>query len=108
MVNGEIRVTSHEEAFFGKSFAKPHPRTAAGITKEGSLILMAVDGRQPGSRGVTLEELASLMHDLGVVEALNLDGGGSTTLVVNNTLVNRPRGGTSERQVMSAIATFCN
>jgi exopolysaccharide biosynthesis protein len=47
------------------------------------------------------------MLDLGAVDAINLDGGGSSTLVVNNTLVNRPAGAIFEREVMSAIATFC-
>jgi exopolysaccharide biosynthesis protein len=69
---------------------------------------MVVDGRQPESRGVGLEELATLMLEAGAVEAINLDGGGSSTLVVNGILVNRPQGNTEQRQVMSALATFCN
>ncbi|MFQ5750391.1 MAG: phosphodiester glycosidase family protein [bacterium] len=106
IVDGRIHITSDQEVFFGTSIPKTHPRTAIGYTAEGALIVMVVDGRQDRSRGVTLEELAILMRDLGVVEAMNLDGGGSSTLVVNNTLVNRPTGGTNEREVMSAIATF--
>ncbi len=74
--------------------------------EKGALILMVVDGRQERSRGVSLDELAILMHELDVVEAMNLDGGGSSTLVVDNTLVNRPTGGITEREVMSVIATF--
>jgi exopolysaccharide biosynthesis protein len=107
VVNGTIHVTSNEEAFFAKSFNQVNPRTAVGITRSGALILLVVDGRQSDSRGVTLNELSTLMHNLGVVDAINLDGGGSSTLVVNNTLLNRPAGGTFEREVMSAIATFC-
>jgi len=107
VVNGNIDVTSDEEAFFAKSFNEANPRTAAGVTADGALILLVVDGRQADSRGVTLDELSALMLDLGAVDAINLDGGGSSTLVVNKTLVNRPAGGFFEREVMSAIATFC-
>ena len=84
-----------------------HPRTAAGYTKDGKLILLVVDGRQKESRGVSLQELATLMAELGCVEALNLDGGGSSTIVVNGVRLNRPAGGDAEREVMSALATFC-
>ncbi len=108
MAQGRIRVTANEEVFFGTSIPRVHPRTAAGRTADGALILMVVDGRQPESRGVSLEELAMLMRDVGAVEALNLDGGGSSTLVVNGVRVNRPAGGTVEREVMSALVTFCD
>lgn len=104
---GELRLTLDEEGFFGSYLREPHPRTAVGRTADGTLILMVVDGRQARSRGATLDELARLMLDVGAVDALNLDGGGSSTLVVNGTLVNRPTGGTGERQVMSALVTFC-
>lgn len=106
IMDGGIRITSNEEVFFGTSIPRTHPRTAIGYTKKGELIIMVVDGRQEKSRGVTLEELAILMQDLGVVEAMNLDGGGSTTLVVDNNLINLPAGKKIEREVMSAIATF--
>ncbi len=107
VVDGHPHVTSDEEAFFAESFNQANPRTAAGITADGALILLVVDGRQPESRGVTLDELSILMRDLGAVDAINLDGGGSSTLVVNGTLLNRPAGGIFEREVMSAIVTFC-
>jgi hypothetical protein len=59
---------------------KRHPRTAAGITRDGrTLLLLVVDGRQPGwSAGATLIELADLMREQGAWTALNLDGGGSS------------------------------
>lgn len=104
--NGRINITVEEEVFFGTSIPRIHPRTAAGYTKNGSLILLIVDGRQTQSRGVDLMELASLMWDLGCVEALNLDGGGSSTLVVNGILLNRPVGGNVQREVMSALAVI--
>lgn len=106
IMNGKIHITSDEEVFFGTTIPKIHPRTAAGYTQQGMLILMVVDGRQEQSRGVSLDELAILMQELNVVEAMNLDGGGSTSLVVNNTLVNHPTSSMTEREVMSAIATF--
>lgn len=106
VINGEIRVTIDQEVFFNTPLLKNNPRTAIGYTANGALLMLVVDGRQPASRGVNLIELAKLIHDLGAVEALNLDGGGSSTLVVNNQLINRPLGQITEREVMSAIATF--
>jgi len=103
-----VRVAADEEVFFGSSIPEVHPRTAAGRTEDGSLLLLVVDGRQTQSRGVDLDELAWMMLGLGAVQALNLDGGGSSTLVVNGTLINRPVGGTEEREVMSALVTFCD
>ena len=78
-----------------------HPRTAVGWDAAGRVLMVTVDGRQPGhSIGMTLPELAGLLVGIGAVEALNLDGGGSTTMVVGNSVVNLPsdrlvrRGGT--------------
>lgn len=107
IVNGRIRITDDEEVFFGTSIPNTHPRTAAGITADGDLLLLVVDGRQPDSRGVNLEELAAILWNLGAVDALNLDGGGSSTIVVNGVLLNRPVGGTVERQVVSAVVARC-
>jgi exopolysaccharide biosynthesis protein len=104
---GRQHVTDDEEVFFGSAIPDVHPRTAAGRTADGRLLLLVVDGRQPVSRGVDLEQLAGIMEDIGAVEALNLDGGGSSALVVNGTLLNRPTGTSIEREVMSAIVTFC-
>jgi exopolysaccharide biosynthesis protein len=108
VVGGRVRVMSNQEVFFGTSIPEVHPRTAAGRTRDGALILMVVDGRQAVSRGVSLDELAAMMVGVGAVDALNLDGGGSSTLVVNGVLLNRPTGGVFQREVMSALATFCD
>lgn len=60
-----------------------HPRTAVGLTPDRTVVFAVVDGRQDGvSEGVTTPELAALMQDVGVVDAINLDGGGSSTLAV--------------------------
>lgn len=62
-----------------------HPRTAVGLSADGTrMLLVTVDGRQAGSRGMRLTELADLMVDLGAAEALNLDGGGSSTMVARH------------------------
>src|SRR5207249_189072 len=82
-----------------------NPRTAAGITEDGStLILAVVDGRSTVSAGMTTEELGGLMKDLGAWRALNLDGGGSSTMYVKSAggVVNSPSDGV-ERQVANHI-----
>lgn len=107
LVHGDsLRVTIHPEGF-SDFLRKAHPRTAVGRTAEGALILMVIDGRQPASRGATLPETARLMRDVGAMEALNLDGGGSTALVVRGVLVNRPEGNTRQREVRTALVAFC-
>jgi len=104
--DGKIHIAVNEEVLFGSSIPNVHPRTAVGITENQDLILLVVDGRQLVSRGVDLVELADILYDLGCVQAMNLDGGGSSALVVNGKLLNRPAGKTDEREVMSALAVF--
>ncbi len=72
---------------------KPHPRTAFGLTEDRrTLICMVIDGRQPGySGGVTLSELARLMLDAGAFQAVNMDGGGSSTLAIRQPMHPRAR-----------------
>ncbi len=82
-----------------------HPRTAAGMTKNGSLVLLVVDGRQATSRGATLKEIAQIMLDLGCTEALNLDGGGSSTLIARDLVVNSPSDG-QQRMVASGLVVL--
>ena len=68
----------------GSKFDDSHPpRTAVGVTREGHLLLMTVDGRQPGfSEGMSLQEVARFLVAHGAVKALNFDGGGSTTMAI--------------------------
>jgi hypothetical protein len=62
-----------------------HPRSAVGVSKDGAVVLLVVvDGRQERSRGVTLRELAELMRESGAYDAVNLDGGGSTAMIVKD------------------------
>lgn len=93
---------------YADSFYKMrHPRTAIGWRADGQFVLVTVDGRQPQqSVGMTIAELAALMQQLGCVEALNLDGGGSTTMVINQKVVNRPSDATGERAVSDALLLF--
>lgn len=75
-----------------------HPRTAAGLSADGkTLILLALDGRSYSSRGASMRELAELMKQLGAHDAINLDGGGSTTMVRRErgetTVLNTPSDG---------------
>lgn len=83
--NGEVLITNNEEIkFAGKAIDDRHPRTAMGYTADGRLIILAVEGRHPGrAEGASLVHLARLLKDLGCVEAINLDGGGSSCLLVN-------------------------
>lgn len=82
----------------GESFARTrHPRTAAGVTADGRYLLVVVDGRQALSRGASLAELTDIMKGLGAVEAMNLDGGGSSTLSVRGLVVNSPSDGAARR-----------
>jgi exopolysaccharide biosynthesis protein len=104
---GKVAIPVDEEVFFHTTIPDVHPRSAAGQDANGRLLLMVVDGRQGDSRGVSLEELADLMQEFGAVEALNLDGGGSSTFVVRDALLNMPAGGTYQREVVSGIVVHC-
>ena len=104
--SGEINVTVEDEVFFNTPVAGVQPRSAIGYTKDNRLIMMVVDGRQVDSRGVYLEELAMMMKYFNCIEAINLDGGGSSSIVADMRLLNRPMGLTNQREVMSAIGIF--
>ena len=70
------------------------PRTGIGVTADGTILLVVVDGRQSGwSIGPSLAEFAQIFLDLGAVRAMNLDGGGSSQMIVNGELVNSPADG---------------
>jgi len=105
---GANRITINEEVFFGSAIPDIHPRTAAGIGADGELYLLVVDGRQRISRGVSLSELAGIMKSFGAVDAINLDGGGSSTMTLYGELLNRPTGGTFQREIVSALAIHCD
>jgi exopolysaccharide biosynthesis protein len=83
--NNAIRISNNEERKFGgNAINDRHPRTAMGYTKDNILIILVVQGRFPGAaEGASLIHEASILKDLGCVEALNLDGGGSSCLLIN-------------------------
>jgi hypothetical protein len=90
--------------FFYRFGVRRNPRTLAGVTRDGHLLLVAVDGRAPGySDGLSFPESADLMRALGARDALNLDGGGSTTFTLGTTLLTRPSDATGERPNGDAI-----
>ncbi|PWJ43819.1 phosphodiester glycosidase family protein [Sediminitomix flava] len=82
--------------------SKDTPRTVIGYTEDNHLICMVVDGRQTHSRGLPLVEVAKLMMDLGCVDVMNLDGGGSSAMVVNGQVLNKPSDG-KERPVPTVL-----
>jgi exopolysaccharide biosynthesis protein len=90
-----------DENYQTSSMLEQHPRSAVGWNRE-HLFLVTVDGRQRGSIGMTLEELASYLIKLGCDEAMNLDGGGSATLWCQGQLRNQPCDG-RERPVANSL-----
>ena len=101
--NGQVNVTYNQEIMWGSGVGLDNgdPRTAVGYTADNHVIMIVADGRQVTSQGVGLPELAQIMIDLGCVEAMNLDGGGSTQMAVGNQLVNNP----SESRAVPTILT---
>ncbi|HUR72627.1 MAG TPA: phosphodiester glycosidase family protein [Sporichthya sp.] len=96
MRQGQIVLSDRGASIFGRN-----PRTIAGVDPDGKLMLVTIDGRQPRSVGATLWEAARVARALGMWDAINLDGGGSTAMAVRGHLVNRPAG--SERSVSDAL-----
>lgn len=110
LAGGEVTVTKDvPPAHWPGKPGQLHARTAVGIDHEtGDLLLVVVDGRQAASRGMTMVQLARLLLHLGAEDALNLDGGGSSTMVVRNPrgrvgVVNKPSDG-EERRIANGIA----
>ena len=99
--DGDIKITNNEERKFGgRAINDKHPRTAMGYTKNGKLIILAIQGRFPGvAEGATLKQQAEILKDIGCTEALNLDGGGSSCLLVNGKETIRPSDPQGQRPV---------
>jgi exopolysaccharide biosynthesis protein len=83
--NGEKYIDAESQKLNG--VLGRNPRTAVGYTKDNVLIMVTVDGRKEGTSGVTLNELANIMKELGCYEAINLDGGSSTVMFVDGTIL---------------------
>lgn len=99
--NGEVQITNNEELkFAGKAIQDKHPRTAMGYTADGKLIMLVIEGRSPGkAEGATLVQEANMLRQIGCQEALNLDGGGSSCLLVNGKQTITPSDKTGQRPV---------
>lgn len=82
-----------------------NPRTGIGLMPDGRIVLVVVDGRQHGSVGMSLAELASFFLGLGATSAMNLDGGGSSAMAIKGQIVNDPSDG-FERAVTNAILIY--
>lgn len=111
---GAILVKDGQVQAFSHNITGEHPRTAIGINKDRTeVIMVTVDGRHSSFKGVSQDRLARIMIELGAYEALNLDGGGSTTMVISpqNTekpiVVNYPSDG-GQRKVVNGIGAFSN
>ncbi|MBP6672176.1 MAG: phosphodiester glycosidase family protein, partial [Bacteroidetes bacterium] len=91
----------NQEVMWGSGVGETNndPRTAIGYTANKHVIMIAADGRQAGSEGVSLTEMASILKGLGCVGAINLDGGGSTQMAIPNAYINSP----SEQRAVPAI-----
>lgn len=109
VVGGGPRLLSGGQFAGGEGFRpsfvnRRHPRTSIGRLEDGRIVIAVVGGRQPyHSLGMTLAELAGMLRRLGVTDALNLDGGGSTTLVVRGVVINLPSDETGERPVSDVL-----
>jgi exopolysaccharide biosynthesis protein len=100
--NGKIMISNNfEQMFVGKKgLSELHPRTAMGYTADGHLIIMVVQGRSKGKAdGVSLTTLARMLYNLGCVEALNLDGGGSSCMLLNGKQTIQPSDATGQRAI---------
>jgi len=98
---GEIKITNEQEFMFtGEAINDKHPRTAMGYTKDDKLIILVTQGRFPGNaEGATLVQEAQILKDLGCHEALNLDGGGSSCMLINGKETIKPSDNAGQRPV---------
>lgn len=98
---GAIAISNEEEMkFAGRAIDDRHPRTAMGYTRDGWLLILVAEGRHPGkAEGLTLRQTAQLLIDWNCLEGLNLDGGGSSSLLVNGKPTITPSDKEGERAV---------
>ncbi|MGL6068460.1 MAG: phosphodiester glycosidase family protein, partial [Sediminibacterium sp.] len=103
--DGQIKITNNEELkFTGKAINDKHPRTAIGYTANGKMIVLVVEGRNPGkAEGADLIQLANILKDLGCIEALNLDGGGSSCMLINGKETIKPSDKEGQRPVPAVL-----
>ncbi len=102
---GRVNVRVQEEKIAPDIAKGRAPRTALGVKKDGTVLLVVVDGRNNNSAGLTLQEMATYMLRLGARDAVNFDGGGSSVMAVNGRVVNKPSDG-KERRVSIGLGLF--
>ncbi len=103
MVGGShVLIQDGEPSELDSHLSGRHPRTAIGIDDEGFVYFVVVDGRSSASVGMTLGELQQYLSQLGLVNAINLDGGGSSTMVLQQSVMNTPSDG-RERPVAAVV-----
>ncbi|PIU45824.1 MAG: hypothetical protein COS95_01800 [Ignavibacteriales bacterium CG07_land_8_20_14_0_80_59_12] len=107
ILNGGVNVSGESpltEAIPPKFITARHPRTFVGINSDTTrLYLCTVDGRQSTSLGMSFDEMASFLRSISVSDAFNLDGGGSTTMVLEGKIINSPSDSTGERPVANTF-----
>jgi len=100
--NGQIQITNNQEMRFSGNtgLTDKHPRTCMGYTQNGQLIILVVQGRFKGiAEGASLQQAAKILQNLGCVEALNLDGGGSSCMLINGKETIKPSDKEGQRPV---------
>ena len=102
---GVVNVRSREESMASDIAYGRAPRTGVGVKADGTVLLMVVDGRSQYSAGMSLKEFATYLKRFGAVSAVNLDGGGSSEMVLDGRIMNRPSDG-SERPVSIGLGVF--
>jgi len=103
--DGQVKISNNEEKkFAGKAIADKHPRTAIGYTRDGTMVILAIQGRMKGlAEGATLPQMAKILVDLGCVEAMNLDGGGSSCMLINGKETIKPSDPNGQRPVPAVL-----
>lgn len=102
--NNEVQITNDEERkFAGKAIHSSEPRTAIGYTKDNKLVILVCEGRSANAAGLSLTQLAYVLKDIGCVEAVNLDGGGSSCMLINGKETNSPSSKGVQRPVPSVF-----
>jgi hypothetical protein len=107
LVGGQVALDSAAEGFDAGFVGGLYPRTAVGVTHDGRhLLLVTVDGRQAISKGVSLPDLALILKRYGAWDAINLDGGGSTSMAIGGLTVSNPQSDGGERPVADMLLVY--
>jgi exopolysaccharide biosynthesis protein len=104
--NADGMVHPDNPSFYYGWVHKRNPRTFAGVDRRGRTVLVTADGRSTESLGLGIGETAAVAQALGLWNAVNLDGGGSTTMVVDGRVVNSPSDAAGERPVGDAVVVL--